>query len=164
MRAAALASASRSETGKPSNAALHSNGFNSSAATLSLRTRSKRAVYSSTAASPRTRTSARIAPTAVSTAASSLVSYAVRRASAASKPGADESSRLVDASRIGLLRSGRGDRFEQRLHALALELEGSGVDDKPCADRQDLLDRDHVVGLERIAGADQVDDRIGKSH
>src|SRR5258706_6479198 len=164
MRSAAITSASRSAWGKPSNADRHSIAESSSAATLPARTRSKRAVYSSTAASPRARTSARIALTVASTAASSLVSNAVNRFSAASKPAADESSRLGAFSSIGLLRRGSGDRFEQRLHAVALELERGRVDDEPCTDRQDLLDGDQIVGLEGVAGADQVDDGIGQTH
>src|SRR2546422_4746566 len=90
---------------------------------------------------------------------SSSDSSAVRRASTASKPGAEESSRARSAMRLPGRRCG-SDCLEQRLDFFALELERGGVDDQPRADRKNLFDGDQVVGLERIAGADQIDDRV----
>src|ERR1043166_580581 len=144
MRAAALASASRSGAESASNAARHSEPGISSAAALGARTRSKRAVYSSTAASPRLRTSARIASTLAPSAASSFASNAVSSASAVAKPGADASRRLIDStgSGIGFLFRRGFDRVEQRLQQRPLELERRRVDDQSCADRQDVFHHD----------------------
>src|SRR5277367_72458 len=163
MRVAAVDRASRSRDASASNAAANSTAGMASAATLGASTPSKRCVYSSTAASPRSRTSDRIATTAVSTPASSGESNAVRRASAASKPWADESSRRNSTIRA-LHRRCRGDRFEERLHSCPFELEGGGIDDQAGADRQDLFDHDQIVGPEGIAGAHEVDDCVRKPY
>src|SRR5208283_3160760 len=159
MRAAAVASASRSFVASASNAASSSAAGMASAATLGASTRSKREVYSITAASPRARTSARIAATVASMRPSSFGATAVRRASAASKPGAEESSRS-NSSIGGLGRCRSSDGLEKWLHFFPLELERGRIDDQPRADRQDLFDRHQIVGPERIAGADKVDDCV----
>src|SRR5450631_2620750 len=171
MRLAATASASLCASGRPSSALFRSVEENSSAATLCALTWSNSAVYSSTAASPRARTSAMIEATDVSIASSCAVSNAVSRASVASKSACVDSSRRIwrAASVMRSLRRSfcvdrRPDRVEQRLHAVAFELERRGVDDQARADRHDVLDRDQVIGLERIAAADQVDDGFREAH
>src|SRR5215470_135850 len=166
MRAAAVVSASRSPVGSASSAALNSAGFNSSAATLGALTRSKSAVYSRTAWSPRARTSAMMAATEVSIATSSAVPMAVSRASADSKSAAEASSLRIGASaiRFCLRYCGFSNRLEQRLDGVALELERRWIDDQPRTDRYDVFDRDEIVRLERVAAAHQVDDRLGKTH
>src|SRR5450432_3498214 len=170
MRAAATDSASRCAAGRPSSALFRSVAENSSAATLCALTWSNSAVYSSTAASPRARTSATIEATDVSMASSCAVSNAMSRASVASKSACDESTLRTwsGASTMRSLRRGPGvdgcaDGVEQRLDPVALELQRCRVDDQPRADRHDVLDRDQVIGLERVAAADQVDDGFGKA-
>ena len=86
-------------------------------------------MYSSTAASPRARTSAMIAATAASTAAilrglerdqrvERGVEARVRRRQAAQGEGA-----MSCRCTAGVLRAPRAERFDQRLHQRALELE-----------------------------------------
>jgi len=91
-RAAAASSAARAFGSRPSSAACSASCGSSSAPTLSAFSRSKRFVYSSTAASPRDFTSARICATERSIASSSLASNASTARSAASKPSLVESS------------------------------------------------------------------------
>jgi hypothetical protein len=55
-------------------------------------------------------------------------------------------------------RKGVDDAADRRL----LELERGLVDHQARADVHDALDLDQVVGLERVAGGDQVDDGIGQ--
>src|SRR5215472_11240568 len=160
MRRAAISSASRFAGARLASAASISEAESSRLATLSARTRSKRTVYWRSAASRRSRTSARIAAAAASTASSCFASNAVSRASAASKPGADESSRVTASSAM----SGGRNCLDQRLHLFALELEGCWIHDQSRTDRADLFDGDEIVGLERVAGAHQIDDRIGEPH
>src|SRR5215831_14441430 len=166
MRAAAVVSAARSAAVIALSAALNSPALISSATTLGALTRSNSAVYSSTAASPRARTSAMIAATEVSIASSCAVSTAMSCSSADSKSLAAASSLRIAASAIDLfLRRRRpGDRLQQRLHGVALELERGWIDDQARADGKYLLDRDELVGLEGIAAADQIDDRFGEPH
>src|SRR6185503_10551800 len=160
MRSAACASARFWSAGKASCAALSSAAGNSNAATDVALTRSNSAVYSSTAASPRTRTSVTMLATEASIASSSALSRAVSFASADANPGSSVSRRRIS----GIARHRLGDRVEDRLNGIALELERGRIDDEPRADRTDLLDDDQVVGLQRLAGADQVDDQIGQPH
>src|SRR5438552_10076506 len=165
MRAAAVPSASRSAAGIAFSAALTSSGFNSSEATRDALSRSKSAVYSSTAVSPRARTSAMIADTEVSIASSCAVSKAMSRASAKSKSEALESNlRTAGVLAIRALLHGTGDRFDQRLHAVTLELQRGRVDDQARADRCDVFDGDEIICLERIAAAHQIDDRFSEPH
>src|SRR5450432_561524 len=171
MRAAATDSASRCAAGRPSSALFRSVAESSSAATLCALTWSNSAVYSSTAASPRARTSATIEATDVSMASSCAVSNAMSRASVASKSACDESTlrtwsgaSTMRGLRCGLGVDGCADGVEQRLDVVALELQRCRVDDQPRADRHDVLDRDQVIGLERVAAADQVDDGVGETH
>src|SRR5258706_3883067 len=161
MRTAAMDSASRCAAGRPSSAPLRSAAVNSSAAMLCALTWSNSAVYSSTAASPRARTSAMIEATDVSITSSCAVSNAVSRANVAPKPACVESSLRICAAASAMRRlraDGRPDGGEHRLDRLALELQRSRIDDQARADRHDVLDRDQIVGLERIAAADQIDD------
>src|SRR6476661_4328292 len=160
MRSAACASASFWSAGKVSCAAFNSAAGNSNAATDAALTRSNSAVYSSTAASPRTRTSVTMLATEASIASSSARSRAVSFASADANPGSNVSRRRIS----GIARYRLGDRVEDRLNDIALELERGRIDDQPRADRPDLLDDDQIVGLQRLAGADQVDDQIGQPH
>src|SRR5512140_1852712 len=58
------------------------------------------------------------------------------------------------------LGDGRFEPFEERLHRGALQLQGGWVDDEARADRHDVLHRDQVVGLQRIAAAHEIDDDV----
>src|SRR6478752_4611273 len=160
MRSAACASARFWSAGSVSCAAFNSAAGNSSAATDVALTRSNSAVYSSTAASPRTRTSVMMLATEASIASSPALSCAVSFASADAKPGSDESRRRIS----GIAWYRLGDGVEDRLDGIALELERGGIDDQSCADRPDFLDDDQIVGLQRLAGADQVDNQVGQAH
>ena len=51
----------------------------------------------------------------------------------------------------------------ERADRLALELQRRLVDDQAGRDLHDLLDLDEVVGLQRVARGDEVDDRIGQA-
>ena len=153
--------------------------------------RSKRRVYSSSAASPRSRTSATIAATVASIAGSCAASKRISASSAASKPAARVSSTRAKCVRtlagadprccrnarhdraLAHSRSarrlmpppfhGRRERVDQRLHRVALQLERAGIDDQPRADRHDVLDGDEIVRLQRVAGRHEIDDRVGEA-
>src|SRR5439155_21572102 len=163
MRAAAVVSALRCASGKASCAALSSAADSCRALTVLTLTRSNSAVYSSTGGSPRARTSAMMAATDASIASSCGVSNAMRRASAASKPATEESSRR-NSGIAAAPGKGLHDRIEEGLHHFTLEFERRRIDDQPCAYRQDILDRDQIVGLQRVASAHQIDDHVGKSN
>src|SRR5512134_4042459 len=158
MRAAAVASASRTAGSSPASARSRSAAGISSAATLAAATRSKRCVYSSTAASPRARTSATIAATARSTESSWDASRAVSTASRASKPGARVESRAMSGMGGGCGLEG----LDERLEALALQFERRLVDDQAARNRHDLLDRAQRVRAQRVAGGDEIHDRVGE--
>src|ERR1700704_5371538 len=177
MRSAAATSASRCSASRASNAPSNAAGPSSSAATEGALMRSNKAVYSSTAASPRARTSTMILATDVSIASSWAVLTAVSRASAAAKSAADESRRRISVTASGAAGySGgaesvrgawcapraSGEGVEHRLDAVALELERRRIDDQARADRHDFFHRDQTIGLERLAAADEIDDGIGK--
>src|SRR3990170_4474177 len=102
------------------------------------------------AASPRRRTSAMIAATTASTsaAASRLLFSSVVKA--ASKPAAAASS----LSGIGRL----AEALDPAGQLLRAGLQRRPVHDEPRGHLGDGLDLDQVVGLQRRAGGDQVDD------
>src|SRR5262245_9459803 len=110
--------------------------------------RSKRAVYSSSAASPRDFTSATMAPAAASTFSSAARLPATRRSKARAKSGA-----------AALSLSGTGVRLHRRAElgdpVIDLDrprLHRGAVDDQARGDVGDLLDFDEAVLLERAAG------------
>src|SRR3984893_15101878 len=179
MRSAAATSASRCCASRASNAASNAAGPSSSAATERALMRSNKAVYSSTAASPRARTSTMILATEASIASSWAVLTAVSRPSAAAKSAADESRRRISVTEVrpccvrwrrwrvrgaGCARRAPGNGVQQRLERVALELERRWIDDQSRAYRHNIFHRDQIVGPEGIAAADQIDDGIGKSH
>ena len=123
-------------------------------------------VYSMSAASPRSRTSATIRATVASTAGSCAASERRERGELAleARRGRIEAAHhehfVARGIRGGALclpmacwrpcgRHRLRHRFEQRLHELALQLERGRIDDEPRADRNDVLDDDEIVGGER---------------
>src|SRR2546430_5877987 len=147
MRTAACSSASRSPPFNPERAFSSSRRDSSRSATRAALIRSKRSVYSSTAASPLARTPARIAATSSSTFWSNIVSNAVSALRRASKSGSVVESRAIS----NMLSRGLRELVEQRLNVVAPELERGLVDDEAGADRPDLLDRVQAGGAPRIA-------------
>ena len=109
------------------------------------------AVYSSSAASPRARTSAMIARDARHRHRdpARLRRRSAARARARSparervEPGDSGACAMLSACGCTAARH----RVEQRLHRVALELQRGRIDDRARADRHDLLDRDEIVGL-----------------
>src|SRR5882762_2349328 len=160
MRTAACSSASRSPPFNPKRAFSSSRRDSSRSATRATLIRSKRSVYSSTAASPLTLTAARITATSSSTFWSNVVSNAVSALRRASKPASVVESRAISSMRSRGLR----ELVEERLDGVALELERGLVDDEAGADRSDLLDRAQAIGAKRIAAGNQIDDRVGQTH
>src|SRR5882757_1905592 len=151
MRAAAKASASRRAAGTFTAAALRSSSeIRKPAASLS--TRSNLAVYSSSATSPRARTSATISDATRSTFSSVSRLRERKAAKSRSNPGAAASSL-----------SGTGDLAEPVdpvADALGPRLERGTVDDEARGDVGDMLDLDQAVFLQRAAAVDQVDDAV----
>ena len=124
---------------------------------------SKRRVQSSTAASPRARTSARIAATLASIALVGL-----------GRVGEQRRERGVEARVAGLQAADRdahcaspftdrGQGVDDGADRLAVELQRRLVDDQPGRDRHDLLDLGQRVRLQRVARGDEVDDRVGEA-
>src|SRR5438105_12966340 len=163
-------------------AACKSSGFSSSAAIDAARTPSKRCVYSSTAASPRCCTSARISPTRASIARSCSADPCRTRRKAASKSVSAVDRRrmftpLIEEPPCCALRYSpwerpggswpspdrRGECVDDLTDRLALELERGLVDDQARRDLHDLFDLDEVVRLQRAAGGHEVDDGVGQS-
>src|SRR5690349_24496670 len=110
--------------------------------------RSKRAVYSSKAASPRAFTSATMAPAAASTFSSAARLPATRRSKPSAKSGAAASSLSgtgVGLHRVAELADPFVDLDRPRLHRRA-------VDDQARGDVGDLLDLDEAVLLQRTPG------------
>ena len=83
----------------------------------------------------------------------------------ASKPGAAASRRrrssgaFIGASRA---RRPRASASISGCTTSRFSLSAAWIDDQPRADRHDVLDRDQVVGPQRVAGGHQVDDRVGQ--
>src|SRR5690242_20508521 len=101
--------------------------------------RSNRRVYSSTAASPRRCTSARMSATTCSIAASASADQWRRALNSASKVAEPVDRRAGTAFRFmaGALsrrRYGRFESIDDATDRFTLELERSLVDDQPCAD------------------------------
>src|SRR5947208_5126101 len=160
MRTAACSSAARSPPSNPERAFSISRRGSSRSATRATLTRSKRSVYSSTAASPLVLTPARIAATSSSTFWSNVVSNAVSDLRRASKSLWVVESRAISS----MLSRGLRELVEERLDGVALELERGLVDDEAGADRSDLLDCMQAIGAQGIAAGNQVDDRVGETH
>src|SRR5712691_6176887 len=160
MRTAACSSAWRSPRFNPERAFSSSRRDSSKSATRATLIRSKRSVYSSTAASPLSLTPARIAATSSSTFWSNVASNAVSALRRASKSGSVVERRAIS----GILSRGLRELVEERLDGVALEFERRLVDDEAGADRSDLLDCAQAVGAQRIAAGNQIDDRVGETH
>src|SRR5437899_10540259 len=160
MRTPACSSASRSPRFNPARAFSSSRRDSSRVATRATLTRSKRAVYSSTAASPLARTPARMATTSSSTFWSKVVSNAVSALRRASKSGSVVARRAISGMRRCSLR----ELVEERLDGVAFELERRLIDDEAGADRPDLLDCLQTIGAQGIAAGNQIDDRVGETH
>src|SRR6218665_217738 len=135
-----------------SKAAFNSSRVSSRAGTPSAGRWSKRAVYSSTAASPRAFTSARISATRVSMAASVSADQCRTRWNSASKSAAVVLSWRSLRLMMVLGGNGGSEGIDQATQRLALELQGRLVDDQARGDVHDELDLDQVVGLQRVAG------------
>src|SRR3989338_4477362 len=155
-----------------SNAALKSACVNSSAAMWGALRPSKRAVYYSTAASPRFCTSARMSATRCSMAASVSADQCRRAAKSASKVAAavdrraGAATKVIVRSTVGSVlggRDGRSKRINDAAQRCLLEFERGLVDHEVGADVHDALHLHQVVGLERVAGGHQVDDGIGQA-
>src|SRR5690606_14727127 len=167
MRSAANCSASRCRAGSAAKASASSAGASSRSAIDAACIASKRLVYSSTAASPRCCTSARMPATACSTPVSVSADQCSRAASAASKPASVVARRRGWAERVMSTKSGgggdgAGEDVDQAAYRFLLELERGLVDDQARADLHDAFDLDQVVGLERVAGGNEIDDGIGQ--
>src|SRR2546422_63406 len=160
MRTAACSSAWRSPRFNPERAFSSSRRDSSKSATRATLIRSRRSVYSSTAASPLALTPARIAATSSSTFWSNVASNAVSALRRASKSGSVVERRAIS----GILSRGLRELVEERLDGVALEFERRLVDDEAGADRSDLLDRAQAIGAQRIATGNQIDDRVGETH
>src|SRR6266850_2805738 len=160
MRTAACSSASRSPPFNPDRAFSSSRRGSSRSATRATLIRSKRSVYSSTAASPLVLTPARIAATSSSTFWSNVVSNAVSALRRASKSLWVVESRAISS----MLSRGLRELVEERLDGVALELERGLVDDEAGADRSNLLDCMQAIRAQGIAAGNQIDDRVGETH
>src|SRR5882762_5650461 len=160
MRTAACSSALRSPRFNPERAFSSSRSDSSRSVTRATLIRSKRSVYSSTAASPLALTSARIAATSSSTFWSNVVSNAVSALRRASKSRSVVERRAIS----GILSRCLRELVEERLDGVALELERRLVDDEAGADRSDLLDSAQAIGAQRIAAGNQIDDRVGETY
>src|SRR5882672_6527027 len=159
MRAAACSSASRSPRFNSERAFARSRRDTSRSTTRATLIRSKRSVYSSTAASPLARTPARIAATSSSTFWSKVVSNAVSALRRVSKSGSLVESRAISGMFADHLRK----CVEKGLDRIALQLERGLVDDQTGTDRADLFDGLQAIGTQGIAGRHQVDDRVGQA-
>src|SRR6266446_6078016 len=154
MRTAACSSAWRSPRFNPERAFSSSRRDSSKSATRATLIRSRRSVYSSTAASPLALTPARIAATSSSTFWSNVVSNAVSALRRASKSGSVVARRAIS----GMRRRGLRELLEERLDGVALELERRLVDDQAGTDRTDLLDCVQAIRVQGIAAGNQIDD------
>src|SRR5690242_256718 len=129
-----------------SNADFSSSRVSSSSATEDACTPSKRAVYSSTAASPRLRTSARIAATRSSIDASVSADQCLSRSNSASKSDRVVSSwRRLSMAAEFLLGNGAREGVDQRAQRFALELQRGLVDHQARGDVHDAFHLDEVV-------------------
>src|SRR5207244_2900927 len=147
----------------PERACSRTDGFSSSSATRKALTRSPHSgfsLYSRTAASAWLRTCSQISTTLRSTSSSNVASNEVSALRRASKPASVVESRAISSMRSRGLR----ELVEERLDGVALELERGLVDDEAGTDRSDLLDRAQVIGAQRIAAGNQIDDRVGQTH
>src|SRR4051794_29721976 len=123
---------------------------------LAASSRSNRRVYSSTAASPRACTSARMSVTTCSIAASASADQCRRALNSASKVAEPVDRRAGAAFRfmaraLSRGRDGRLECVDDAADRFALELERSLVDDQPCADVHDAFDLDQLIGFQGIA-------------
>src|SRR2546425_9482412 len=160
MRTAACSIASRSPRFNPERALSSSRRDSSRSVTRATVIRSKRSVYSSTAASPLARTPARMAATSSSTFWSKVVSNAVSALRRASKSGSVVARRVISGMRRRSLR----ELVEERLDGVAFELERRLIDDEAGADRSDLLYCAQTIGAQGVAAGNQIDDRVGETH
>ena len=96
-------------------------------------------------------------------ARSTASSCAASKASSARELGLEAGRGGVEAARLSHGRPRRSASIERR-DRVALQLERRGVDDEAARDRHDLLDHAQPVGAQRVAGVDQVDDRVGEAH
>src|SRR5882762_3077675 len=160
MRVAAISSASRCVSVSPARACSSTACGSSRSARRSLLNPSCFAVYSSTAASPRSRTLLQIAATSSSTFSSKVASNEVSVFRRVLKSASVVESRAILSMRCRGLR----ELVEERLEGVALELERRLVDDEAGTDRSDLLDCAQAIGAQRIAAGNQIDDRVGETH
>src|SRR5204862_1845113 len=160
MRTSPLPTSARYPPSNPVRAFSIARRDSSRSATRATLTRSKRSVYSSTAASPLALTPARIAATSSSTFWSNVVSNAVSALRRASKSGSVVARRAISGMRCRGLR----ELVEERLDGVALELERRLVDDEAGADRTDLFDCVQAIRAQGIAAGNQIDDRVGETH
>src|SRR5690606_21100827 len=116
---------------------------------------SNRRVYSTRAASPRVRTSARMAATAAPTSASDARFRSRNAVKRCSKSAAEASSRS------GI--EGGPETFDPATDPHRLGLEGGPIDDQPRGDLRDLLDLDEPVRLQGRTGGDEVDDAAAEA-
>src|SRR3569832_568926 len=136
--------------------------------------RSKRFVYSSTAASPRRFTSARIFSTVFTTAASETLSHASRcsrrgQKSVAVQEKQKKPNNPTTTPKTNHTKHTHPAKNHRRRHAAdegvdarVLHLHRGLVDDELRAHVGDVLERREPVRLERVAGVDQIDDEIGE--
>src|SRR3954454_11478755 len=153
MRLAANASASRCAAGTFAAAARRSaSPMRRPGASVS--TRSNLRVYSTTAASPRTRTSAMMSATTRSTFSSASRLRPRNVAKSLSKPGAAASS-LSGTAHLT-------EAVDPAADPLRLGLERGAVDDEARGDVGDVLDLDQAVVTQRAAAVDKVDDAMAE--
>src|SRR5687767_809974 len=160
MRRAANTSASRCAGGTLAAAACRSES-EMRRPEASVSTLSNFFVYSTTAASPRARTSATISATTRSTFSSVSRLRPRKVEKSFSKPGAAASS-LLD----GPLSGGTGDLAEAvdpAADPFRLRLERGAIDDEARGDVGDLLDLDQAVFLQRAARVDEIDDAMAEA-
>src|SRR4051794_11175105 len=155
MRCAAKRSASRCASGTFAAAARRAASPMRKPA-ISQSTRSNLRVYSSSAASPRARTSATMSATMRSTFWSLSRLRARNAANACSKSGAAASSRLGGTAELA-------KALDPVPDTVGLGLEGGPVDDEVRGDVGDVLDLDQAVLPERAARIDQVDDAMAEA-
>ena len=121
-------------------------------------------VYSSSAASPRARTSAMIAATASLDAVDPApprrrCSVVERGVEAGARASRRRPARHVSHARL----AARAKASISGCSASRFSLSDAGLTISRARDRHDLLDRDQVVRPQRVAGGDEVDDGVGEA-
>src|SRR6185437_7945821 len=158
MRRAANSSAARCAAGTFAAAARRSASETRRPA-ASVSTLSNFRVYSTSAASPRTRTSATMSAAMRSTFSSVSRLRARKAEKSLSKPGAAASSLVGPSGGTAHL----AKAIDPVADALRLRLERGAIDDEARGDIRDVLDLDQAIVAQSAARIDQVDDAMAEA-